>query len=214
MGKKANFNGGPFLPQTRSKILSIETETGQRIEVGGWVKYKREEEARVQAIEIPEDRKMNGEFRIILETPHGDFLSSINSDFADQYITPISSIIYTKDEPPQNDVYVYIAGTIKNPNTVVGCPYIHKEHWGYDVFHSYGEANQFLAKRHHVSRHWERIECPKCEREMDAVVEHTHPHWSRVHHCEYCGEIIMESEWNKVEKFGKVGQAIGKSPEV
>ena len=46
------------------------------------------------------------------------------------------------------------------------------------------------------SAHTERIVCPACGIEQDAVVEHTLPFWSYVHVCE-CGYAIIESEWDE-----------------
>lgn len=47
--------------------------------------------------------------------------------------------------------------------------------------------------RHHT----DRIRCPECGAEQEAIVEHTWPWWSFVHLCK-CGYIITESEWEVV----------------
>ena len=44
--------------------------------------------------------------------------------------------------------------------------------------------------------HAEQIVCPKCGSAQEAVVAHTFPFWSYVHHCK-CGYTIMESEWKR-----------------
>ena len=56
-----------------------------------------------------------------------------------------------------------------------------------------------------IWHHTERIRCPECVSEQDATVEHTFPHWSRVHTCASCGYIIMESEWERVEEVAQSG---------
>jgi hypothetical protein len=48
-----------------------------------------------------------------------------------------------------------------------------------------------------VGSHEEVIECPECNTEQIATVEHTIPWYSYVHECRECEHIIMESEWNK-----------------
>lgn len=47
--------------------------------------------------------------------------------------------------------------------------------------------------------HTEKIRCPECGTVQEATVEHTVPFYSYVHHCEKCGFIIMESEWEVVK---------------
>jgi predicted RNA-binding Zn-ribbon protein involved in translation (DUF1610 family) len=49
-----------------------------------------------------------------------------------------------------------------------------------------------------VCNHAERIRCPECGQEQDAVVQHTRPWWTYIHDCEKCGYTIMESEWEVV----------------
>ena len=46
----------------------------------------------------------------------------------------------------------------------------------------------------------EKIKCPECDCIQDAIVEHTLPFATYVHHCENCGHIIMESEWIKINQ--------------
>jgi len=46
--------------------------------------------------------------------------------------------------------------------------------------------------------HKETIRCPECGCVQMAEVEHTEPWYSYVHHCEKCGYIITESEWEIV----------------
>lgn len=48
--------------------------------------------------------------------------------------------------------------------------------------------------------HTEIIECPLCMKQQEATVNHTTPFYSYVHECEKCQYVIMESEWNKIEK--------------
>lgn len=48
-----------------------------------------------------------------------------------------------------------------------------------------------------MESHREKILCPKCNGENDAEVIHTFPFYSYVHTCEYCGYVIMESEWQE-----------------
>lgn len=49
-----------------------------------------------------------------------------------------------------------------------------------------------------ISVHSEIIECPECNTNQSAIVEHTMPWWTYIHTCKKCGYLIMESEWNKV----------------
>lgn len=44
-----------------------------------------------------------------------------------------------------------------------------------------------------------RIKCPECGTIQDAIVEHTFPFSTYVHHCENCGYVIMESEWEEIK---------------
>jgi NMD protein affecting ribosome stability and mRNA decay len=46
--------------------------------------------------------------------------------------------------------------------------------------------------------HLERIICPMCDREQRAEVLHAFPFDVRVHTCNQCGYVIMESEWERV----------------
>lgn len=48
--------------------------------------------------------------------------------------------------------------------------------------------------------HNEVIECPSCMKQQQATVNHTTPFYYYVHECEKCQYIIMESDWNKIEK--------------
>jgi hypothetical protein len=48
--------------------------------------------------------------------------------------------------------------------------------------------------------HLELIKCPKCGVKQWGKVEHTTPWYSYVHRCISCEYIIMESEWDKVNK--------------
>ena len=42
-----------------------------------------------------------------------------------------------------------------------------------------------------------KIKCPKCGKVQDAILEWQ---WKwRVHNCEKCGYVIMESEWQEVK---------------
>ena len=51
-----------------------------------------------------------------------------------------------------------------------------------------------------LQQHEERIRCPQCGKEQDAVVLHSWPWSTYIHDCEECGYTIMESEWEEVEK--------------
>jgi uncharacterized Zn finger protein len=51
-----------------------------------------------------------------------------------------------------------------------------------------------------VWHHAERIRCPECGQEQDAVVQHTRPFWTYICHCKKCGYTIMESEWEVVNE--------------
>lgn len=46
--------------------------------------------------------------------------------------------------------------------------------------------------------HKETIRCPECGSVQEAEVDPTEPWYTYVHHCEKCGHIIMESEWETV----------------
>lgn len=45
----------------------------------------------------------------------------------------------------------------------------------------------------------ETIQCPECKEIQQAIVEHTDPWPTKIHHCK-CGHVIMESDWNVVEE--------------
>lgn len=51
--------------------------------------------------------------------------------------------------------------------------------------------------------HSEKIECPECGKVQKAKVLLCPPWDIRVHECEECYHIIMESEWNVVQKKTK-----------
>lgn len=44
------------------------------------------------------------------------------------------------------------------------------------------------------------IRCPECLEVQGAVVEMTEPWATRVHECEGCHYVIMESEWDEVSE--------------
>ena len=44
------------------------------------------------------------------------------------------------------------------------------------------------------------IKCPECESVQDAIIEHTIPFYTYIHQCERCNYIIMESEFNQINK--------------
>ena len=48
--------------------------------------------------------------------------------------------------------------------------------------------------------HVETIRCPSCGTVQQAMVEHTWPWAMFCHFCEKCEYIIMESEWERVER--------------
>jgi Zn ribbon nucleic-acid-binding protein len=47
-----------------------------------------------------------------------------------------------------------------------------------------------------VESHTETIICPACDKVQKATVSHTDIHNIYIHHCEKCGYVIMESDWN------------------
>lgn len=48
--------------------------------------------------------------------------------------------------------------------------------------------------------HIERIRCPECNYVQQAEVLHTLPWPMRFHICHHCSYMIMESEWNCIDK--------------
>jgi hypothetical protein len=54
------------------------------------------------------------------------------------------------------------------------------------------------------------IECPECETIQAAIIEHTVPFGTYIHHCENCKYIIMESEWNQVKPFKAPAKEVDK----
>lgn len=48
-------------------------------------------------------------------------------------------------------------------------------------------------------KHIEEIKCPECNMKQYAVVEHSTPFYTYIHHCWHCEYIILESEWEKVK---------------
>lgn len=74
------------------------------------------------------------------------------------------------------------------------------------------EANGFdsddgvaLGCRAEESAHCEVIRCPECKSIQKAEVTHTRPWYSYVHFCTKCEYIIMESEWEPVNKEDLTG---------
>ena len=55
------------------------------------------------------------------------------------------------------------------------------------------------AKMKEGKQHTEIIKCPQCGLIQPAIVEHTFPWFSYVHHCVRCKYIITESEWEIAE---------------
>jgi ribosomal protein L37AE/L43A len=51
-----------------------------------------------------------------------------------------------------------------------------------------------------MNRNTEEITCPNCKEAKRAVVEHTQPFWTYIHHCN-CGYTITESEWETTERY-------------
>ena len=45
------------------------------------------------------------------------------------------------------------------------------------------------------------IKCPSCKTIQAAIIEHTSPCATYIHHCVNCRYIVMESEWNIIEPF-------------
>ncbi len=45
------------------------------------------------------------------------------------------------------------------------------------------------------------IKCPSCDYVQAAIIEHSVPFNTYIHHCEKCEYIIMESEWDEVKAF-------------
>lgn len=52
-----------------------------------------------------------------------------------------------------------------------------------------------------VERETEKIICPNCGAVQlaEVVLYEGAPFWTYVHHCENCGYVILESEWETVE---------------
>ena len=50
-----------------------------------------------------------------------------------------------------------------------------------------------------MKQHTEIIKCPACGLIQPAVVKHTLPWYSYVHHCVRCKHVITESEWEIAE---------------
>ena len=44
------------------------------------------------------------------------------------------------------------------------------------------------------------IICPECSTTQEAIVVHTFPFLTFIHHCVKCKYVIMESEWNQIEE--------------
>ena len=45
------------------------------------------------------------------------------------------------------------------------------------------------------------IKCPSCRTTQSAIIEHTIPFFTYIHHCVSCKYVIMESEWDIIEPF-------------
>ena len=63
-----------------------------------------------------------------------------------------------------------------------------------------GKINHELEKFLSFETIKELIVCPECSTTQEAEVVLTIPWPSFVHHCEKCKYVIMESEWNRVNK--------------
>lgn len=51
-----------------------------------------------------------------------------------------------------------------------------------------------------METHTEIIKCPDCGAIQNAEVRHTIPWYDYTHICEKCENMIMESEWEHVER--------------
>jgi phage FluMu protein Com len=63
-----------------------------------------------------------------------------------------------------------------------------------------------------IKVHYELIKCPECNTVQQAMVEHTAPFATFIHHCSKCNHIIMESEWDRASLRGKEEGERGASP--
>jgi len=45
------------------------------------------------------------------------------------------------------------------------------------------------------------IECPECNTIQGALVEQTFPFLTCIHTCEFCGGVIMESDWKEIKPY-------------
>lgn len=52
-----------------------------------------------------------------------------------------------------------------------------------------------------MSSHNEKIKCPECSTIQITIVQEFWPWDNYTHHCENCGYIIMESEWDRVQEI-------------
>lgn len=60
------------------------------------------------------------------------------------------------------------------------------------------EAKTFKDWHARMHSHTEQIKCPECGKAQNAKVVHTLPWETRIHHCEKCEYVIMESEWDQI----------------
>jgi C4-type Zn-finger protein len=51
-----------------------------------------------------------------------------------------------------------------------------------------------------MKSHSETIRCPECGQEQKAKVLHTIPFTTYIHECIKCNYVIMESEWDEINK--------------
>ncbi|HEY0108015.1 MAG TPA: hypothetical protein VGB67_00220 [Fibrella sp.] len=77
---------------------------------------------------------------------------------------------------------------------------ISEEQFGLIVFSLLTGNNSLQVVEPRPDGHSETIRCPNCQAIELATVEHTAPWFSYVHTCSRCNHIIMESEWDRIDR--------------
>jgi hypothetical protein len=60
-----------------------------------------------------------------------------------------------------------------------------------------------MKRQNVIENHTEKIICPQCGLGQMATVLHTVPHWTFIHTCIKCKELIMESDWKLLQPVTK-----------